>query len=75
MPIDTHAHSSVNVVLATAEKEKRKYTQAAQARHASFFPFVFTVDGLMVQEAHFVVQQIATALSTKWSKSYGVVIG
>ena len=70
----SHAHSSVNVVLATAEKEKRKYTKAAQARHASFFPFVFTVDGLMVQEAHFVVQQIATALSTKWSKSYGVVI-
>ena len=33
----SHAHSSVNAVLATGEKEKkRKYTQVAQACHASF---------------------------------------
>ena len=72
----SHAHCSVNAVLATAEKEKkRKYTQATHARHASFSPFVLTVDGLMAREAHFVVQRIARALSTKWSKSYGVVMG
>ena len=66
----------VNAVLAMAEKEKkRKYNQAAQACHASFSPFVLTVDGLMAREARFVMQQIDRTLSTKWSKSYGVVMG
>ena len=36
-----------------AAEKKREYTQAAQAHHASFSPFVLTVDGLMAQEAHF----------------------
>ena len=41
----SHAHHSVNAMLATAEKEKkREYTQAAQAHHASFSPFVLMVD-------------------------------
>ena len=72
----SHAHRSVNAVLATAKKEKkRNYTQVAQACHASFSPFVLMVDGLMARKARFVVQRIATALSTKWSKSYGVVMG
>ena len=72
----SHAHRSVKAVLATAEKEKKiKYNQASQAHHASFSPFVLTVDGLMAREACFVVQRIARALSTKWSKSYGVVMG
>ena len=44
----SHAHRSVNTVLATVAREKkRKYTQAAQTRHASFSPFVLSVDGLM----------------------------
>lgn len=59
-----HAHRSVNTVLATAEK-KRKYTQAPQARHASFSSFVLTVDNMMAQEARFVVQWITRALATK----------
>ena len=72
----SHAHCSVNAVLAMAEKEKkRKYTQAAQACYASFFPFVLTVDGLMAREARFVMQQIDRVLCTMWSKSYGVVMG
>ena len=71
----SHAHRSVNGVLATEKEKKRKYTQAAQARHASFSPFVLTVDGLMAREARFVVQWITRTLSTKWSKSYGVVMG
>ena len=29
----------------------------------------------MVREARFVVQQITRVLATKWSKSYGVVMG
>ena len=72
----SRAHRSVNAVLAMAEKEKkRKYTQALQACHASFSPFMLTVDSLMAQEARFVMQRIDRALSTKWRKSYGVVMG
>ena len=37
----SYAHRTVSAVLSTAEKEKkRKYTHAAQARHASFSRFV-----------------------------------
>ena len=37
----SYAYRAVNAVLATAEREKkRKDAQAAQARHASFSPFV-----------------------------------
>ena len=42
----SHAHRSVNAVLATAEKEKkRKYNQASQAHHVSFSLFVLTFCG------------------------------
>ena len=71
----SHAHRSVKAVLATAEEKKIKYNQASQAHHASFSPFVLMMNGLMAREARFVVQRIARALSTKWSKSYGVVMG
>ena len=78
--IDTqsHAHALLCEFCAcySGEKEnKRKYVQAAQACHASFSPFVLSVDGLMALEACFVVQWFARALSTKWSKSYGEVMG
>lgn len=47
----------VSAVLASAEKEKKKkYANAALTRHASFSPFVLSVDGLLAREAHFVVQ-------------------
>ena len=77
---DTDAQScaqrTVNAVLTAAEREKkRKYAQAVQARHASFSPFVLSVDGVMAREAQFVVQHFADRLSTKWGKSYGEVLG
>lgn len=39
------------------------------------FPLFCCLDGLMVCEACFVVQRFIGALSTKWSKSYGEVMG
>ena len=65
--VDTDAQSysyrTVSAVLVAAEKEKkRKYAQAALARHASFSPFVPSVDGLMAREARFVVQHFADKL-------------
>jgi len=47
-----YAHRTVNAGLSTAEKEKkRKYTHEAHVRHASFSPFVVSVDGVLAQEA------------------------
>ena len=50
--IDTDARSyvsrSVQSVLESAEREKKKkYHEAAVSRHASFTPFVVSVDGVM----------------------------
>ena len=71
-----YAHRTVNAVLSTAKKEKkRKYTREAQAHHASFSPFVESFDGVMAREAQFTVQQFANRLSTRWSKHYSEVMG
>ena len=51
---DTQSYDqrAVNAILARAEREKkRKYSQATQERHASFSPFVLSVDGLLAREA------------------------
>ena len=58
--VDTDAQSHVNrtvdSVLASAEKEKkRKYNVAAANRHASFSPFVVSIDGYMGREAKVVL--------------------
>ena len=42
----------MSAVLATAEEEKKhKYLTAADSRHASFTPFVVSVDGALGHEA------------------------
>ena len=56
-------------------KAIKKNALAAQACNALFSPFVLLVDGLMACEARYVLQRFATALSTKWSTSYGEVMG
>ena len=72
----SYTHCTVSAVLTAAAKEKkRKYAQAALARHASFSSFVLSMDGLMVHEAQFVVMRFASKLSTKWRKSYGEGMG
>ena len=74
--VQSYAHRTVSAVLSTAEKEKKtKYAHAAQARHASFSPFVVSVDGVMAREAQFMVQRLADRLSTRWSKPYSEVMG
>ena len=57
--VDTDALSylsgSVDAILSSAEQEKkRKYLEAVEARHASFTPFVMSVDGFLgCKAAHF----------------------
>ena len=69
---------SVQAVLKSAELEKkRKYNQAAADRHmhASFTPFVLSVDGLLAREADLTLQRFADKLSRKWDKPYAEIMG
>ena len=67
---------SVVDVLATAEEDKkRKYVTAAEARRASFSPFVVIVDGALGHEAVLFLCHLAEKLSTGWEKkSYGEIL-
>ena len=72
----SYAHRTVDDVLISAEKEKKKkYNEAAAARHASFSPFVVSVDGYMGKEAKTVLSRVADKLASSWGKSYAVVMG
>ena len=44
----SYAHRTVSAVLSTAEKEKRKYTHAAQVHHASFSPSRGSIHGTTI---------------------------
>ena len=72
----SHAERSVEAVLTSAEKEKkRKYNEAAMARHASFSPFVVSVDGRMGREARVFLKRLAEKLTMRWQKPYSEVMG
>ena len=78
--VDTDAQSfisrSVADVLVSAEEEKkRKYKLAAEAHHASFLPFIISVDGALGKEAALFLNRIADRLSVAWGRSYGNVLG
>ena len=51
--------------------KKRKYSAAFQARHASFTPLCFSVDGLLGNEACFFLRRLLELLAAKWGESYG----
>ena len=55
MDTDTQSYTSrtVDSVLLPAEYEKKKkYLDAFEARHASFTPFVTSIDGVLAREAN-----------------------
>jgi len=71
----SYVNHSVSAVLAIAEEEKKhKYLPAAELRHASFTPFVVSVDGTLGYEALMFLQCLAERLSYGWGKSYGHVL-
>ena len=77
--VDTDATSyvncSVSTVLASVEEEKRwKYLFATEFRHASFTPFVVSVDGALGHGALMFFQRLADRLCSAWGKSYGHVL-
>ena len=77
--VDTDAQSyiscSVADVLVSAEVEKKNYRLAAEARHASFSPFVVSVDGALHKEAALFLGCIANRLSVVWGRGYDNVLG
>ena len=78
---DTDAPSYVGrpvaAVLATTKEEKKiKYLSAIEACHASFTPFVVSVDGAMARDASVFLKHLADKLSCRWGdlivkRSYG----
>ena len=67
---------SPQAVLCSAEVEKKhKYMEACLARHASFTPLCFSIDGMFGTEADFFLCHLAERLSIKLERSYSEVIG
>ena len=70
-------HRSVQAVLqASVEEEKeKKYLDPAEARRASFTPFVVSVDGVMGREASSVCSRISEVLSIRMQRPYSHIMG
>ena len=78
--VDTDApsymHCTTVAVFSTAKQEKkRKYNGAAEARQASFTPFVVSTDGMLGSEANFLLKRLAQRISMKWNKPLGPITG
>ena len=78
--MDTDAQSytsrTVDSVLLSAENEKKKkYLDAVEARHASFTPFVTSINGVLAHEANSVIKLLATKTALKWVKILSEVTG
>ena len=48
-----------------------QYNSAAEARQASFTPFVVSTDGMLGREANFLLKRLAQSISIKWEKPLG----
>ncbi|KAL7478164.1 LOW QUALITY PROTEIN: hypothetical protein ACHAW6_003945 [Cyclotella cf. meneghiniana] len=67
----SYANTSSNKVLERASKEKvRKYEQACLTQRWDFTPLVYSVDGLASKDARNAEHCLASALATKWGRSY-----
>ena len=78
--MDTDAQSytsgTVDSVLLSAENEKKKkYLDAVEARHASFTPFVISIDGVLACETNSVMKHLATKIALKWEIPLSEVTG
>ena len=71
----SHSQRVVSVILSSAEEAKKKYSEAAALRRASFTPFVVSVDGVLGREANFCIKYLAQKLAHKWEKSNSEVLG
>ena len=49
------------------------YLDAVEARHASFTPFVTSIDGVYAREANSIMKLLATKVALKWEKQLSEV--
>ena len=64
------SHGTVDSVLLSAENEKKKkYLDVVEARHASFTPFVTSIDGVLAREANSVIKFFSNQNSIKVGKT------
>ena len=54
---------------------RMKYLDGVEARHASFTPFVTSIDGVLAREANSVMKLLATKIALKWEKPLSEVNG
>ena len=52
-----------------------KYVDAVEARHATFAPFVESVDGVLGREARMFVNHLGDSIADMWKKSHSEVTG
>jgi hypothetical protein len=55
--------------------KRRTYSEAAEARRASFTPFIATCDAVLDKEAEGYLKRLAVLLSEKWESPYSKTIG
>ena len=78
--MDTDANSyvqrNVEAVLSSAEHMKKmKYVDAVEMRHATFTPFVVSVDGILGRTARMFVNHLGDSIADMWNKSHSEVMG
>ena len=50
-------------------KKKKKYVDTVEARHATFTPFVVSVDGVLGREARMFVNHLGDCIANVWKKN------
>ena len=65
------SHFVVDALVGAEDEKKLKYRMAAEARHASFSPFIVSMDGALGKEAALFLVCIADRLSVAWGRGYG----
>ena len=49
--------------------KKKNYLDAVQVRHATFTPFVVSVDGVLGREARMFVNHLGDSIADMWKKN------
>jgi len=70
------AQLSIEAIFENRRNMKRRtYSNAAEARRASFTPFIATCDAVLDKEAEGYLKRLAVLLSEKWESPYSKTIG
>ena len=56
-------------------RKRNTWMLLIEASHASFTPFVTSIDGVLAQEANSVIKLLATKIVLKWEKPLSEVTG